>query len=308
MPEPISPFALLCRWTFLSGLFLALGAPWAAAQDRPTIFAVNYALSYFAERLGGSEVEVVFPVPDGIDPAFWRPDASEISRMQAADLIVLNGAGFAGWTTQVSLPRSRLVDTSRGFRDRYIATQSVTHSHGNDGAHSHTAIAAFTWLDQELAVLQAQAIAAAMASRGLLDPDLIYQRLTGLSEDLMALDALAQTLRTDAEGVALVATHPRYQYLARAYDLDIRSLEWEAGAAPDNDQLEELAALHAETDARLLLWEAPPPEAARADVTALGLVDVVFPTLAMTPPEADYISVLTEALETLKATLKVLDG
>lgn len=148
-------------------LALALGllAVPAAAQDTPRIAVVNYPLAYFAERLGGEGVEVLFPVPDGTDPAFWRPGIADIAAIQGADLIALNGAGFAQWTTKASLPRSRLVDTSAEFSDAYIKTETVTHSHGDDGEHSHTGTATYIWLDFELAASQAEALSAAMARR-----------------------------------------------------------------------------------------------------------------------------------------------
>lgn len=291
----------------VAALIVVAAGP-SMAQDRPKIIAVNYALSYFAERLGGADVDVVFPVPEGADPSFWRPSIADISAIQSADLIVLNGAGFATWTTKVSLPRARIVDTSRGFEEQLIATATVTHSHGPDGEHSHAGTASFTWLDQSQATLQASAIAAAMARRGLADPTAIYTRLASLTEDLNALDVAAEALRPLAEGKVLIATHPRYQYLARAYGLDIRALEWEAGAAPDADQLEDLEELVAESGASVLLWEAEPPSEARAAVRTLGLSDVVFPTLSATPGDQDYLDTLHEAVVALATALQGRDG
>lgn len=275
----------------------------ANAQERPTVVAVSYALSYFAARLGTPEIEVVFPVPDAVDPAFWRPRIPDISMMQRADLIFLNGAGFATWTAKTSLPRARLVDTSKGFEDLHIPIETITHSHGADGEHSHTGVASFTWLDQALAIQQARAIADALVQHGLVEPELIGTRLTALTDDLSTLDAAADELRPLAEGKVLIATHPRYQYLARAYGLDIRSLEWDAGKAPSSEQMAELAMLVDATGAQVLLWEAEPPAEARAAIRETGLVDVVFPTLAMSPSGSDYVARLRTAVSDLATAL-----
>lgn len=291
----------------LAAVVLAAGVP-ANAQERPTVVTVNHALGYFTERLGGGDLDVVFPVPDGVDPSFWRPSISDISSIQGADLIVLNGAGFATWTAKASLPRSRIVDTSRGFEDRFIATETITHSHGESGEHSHTGTASYTWLDQEQAILQAGAIADALVQRGLVEPDVIDTRLAALKDDLQTLDAAADRLRPLAEGKVMIATHPRYQYLARAYGLDIRSLEWEAGAAPDAGQIAALETMVDETGARVLLWEAQPPEEARAAIRELGLADIVFPTMAVSPDNSDYLQTLGKAVEELSAALKGTDG
>lgn len=275
----------------------------AAAQDRPRIVAVNYPLAYFAERLAGEGADVVLPVPEGADPAFWRPAIAEIQAIQSADLILLNGAGFAAWTERVSLPTARIADTSRGFADRYIATKTITHSHGPDGAHSHTGTAAHTWLDQTQARAQAEAVADALIGHGLATTQEIAPRLAALDADLRMLDAAGRRLSARAGDAILIATHPRYQYLARAYGLTIHALEWEAGAAPDAAQRDALAALASETGATILLWEAAPPEGARAAVQALGLSDVVFPTFAMPPGDGDYVSGLSTALRDLAAAL-----
>ncbi len=67
-----------------------------------------------------------------------------IAVIQGADLIVLNGAGFAAWTVKTSLPRWRIVDTSARFADQLISTETLTHLHGAEGAHSLTGVASYT--------------------------------------------------------------------------------------------------------------------------------------------------------------------
>lgn len=140
----------------LSAARSLLAAP-LAAQDRPQVVAVSHPLGYVAERLAGDAAEVVYPVPEGADLSFWRPGIAEIGLIQAADLIVLNGAGFAAWVERASLPGARQVDTSAAFSDRYVATESVTHGHGADGEHSHAGTSSYTWLDFEQAARQVEA-------------------------------------------------------------------------------------------------------------------------------------------------------
>lgn len=279
-----------------------------AASERPLVVAVNYPLAFFAERLGKGEADILLPVPEGADPAFWRPAIAAIGRIQNADLILLNGAGFARWTERVSLPRARVVETARGFEDRFIATESVTHSHGPDGEHTHTGTASFTWLDPQQAILQARAVAEALAVRGIVPEGAVDERLAALVDDLARLDAAARRLEAHAGDVVLIATHPRYQYLARAYGLDIRAVEWEAGAAPGAAELARLDALARESGARILLWEAEPPREARKAVRDLGLADVVFPTLSTPPADGDYVTAFEAAVEALLAAMAGLTG
>lgn len=272
---------------------LALSA--ASAQDRPRVVAVTYPLQFFAERLLGDAAEVVFPVPPETDPSFWRPSISDISSIQSADLIMLNGAGFATWIDRVSLPRSRVVNTSSAFSDQYIVTETITHSHGDGGEHSHEGLANYIWLDPALAGQQAGAIAAAAVRRGLVPQDAADARLAALQADLSAL-AEAAVPATEA---VFIATHPRYQYLARAFGLRIEALEWEAGAAPDAAQLADLQAKMDGSGATVLIWEAEPPAASREAVQAMGLTSVIFPPLAHAPARGDYLSAMQKALSDL---------
>src|SRR5688500_16004167 len=145
------------------GLSFTLMA-WTEGHAKPTVYVVNYPLQYFAERIGAEHVQVVFPAPADEDPAFWKPDVNTIAAFQAADLIVVNGATYAKWLKTASLPKAKLVNTSERFKDRYIEIKdTVTHSHGPGGEHSHTGTAFTTWLDMRQAVQQAQAITAALS-------------------------------------------------------------------------------------------------------------------------------------------------
>ncbi|WP_193747399.1 metal ABC transporter substrate-binding protein [Ruegeria sp. ANG-S4] len=286
-------------------VFGLLMATVVVAQDRPKVVAVNYPLQYFAERLLGGSAEVVFPVPDGVDPSFWRPSISDISMIQSADLILLNGAGFATWVDRVTLPRSRLVNTTAAIKDQFIVTESITHSHGDGGEHSHEGLASYVWLDPTLAMAQAEAIAEAIKARNLAPPDEVEDRLQQLRKELEALDQQAKSAFSDVQNAALIATHPRYQYFGRRYGLEISSLEWEAGATPNDAQIAELQMLAQETAAQVLIWEAEPPVEAIEAVESLGLQSVIFPTLVREPADATYLSSFEQSVGTLSEAIQM---
>ena len=165
----------------------------AAVDDtgRPlSVYAVNYPLQYFAERVGGTAVRVSLPVPGDTDPAFWKPGPEQIAAYQAADLILLNGASYAKWVDRASLPASRTVDTSASFAEGLIRSDGVvTHRHGEQGVHDHGDIAFPTWLDPLQAIAQARTVRDALVR---LRPDNareFNQRFESLETDLLALDA-----------------------------------------------------------------------------------------------------------------------
>lgn len=287
----------MIRRLALAALIGLVAAP-AAAAERITVTAVAYPLAYFAERLAGDAAEVRFPVPAGRDPRFWRPSIAEIGEIQRSDLILLNGAGFAEWAARTSLPRARTVDTSRAFADRLIAIEGVVHSHGPEGEHSHTGTAAFTWLDFAQAAAQAAAVAEALGKRLPDEAGAVAERLRGLEADLAALDAEARELGAALAGRRLIASHPRYQYFARAYGLAIASVEWQPGETPDAAGWAALDALVGEGPALVILEADPTPETA-AGLAERGLAHAVLPTLASPPAEGDFLTAARAGLAAL---------
>ena len=220
-----------------------------------TVYVVHYPLRYFAERIGGEFVRVVFPAPTDVDPADWSPDAETVAAYQAADLVLLNGASYARWVQRASLPRARLVDTSAAFRDRLIAQDAATtHIHGPEGAHSHADVAFTTWLDPALAILQARAVANAFAEARPEHEAAFGAGLAALETALGELDArLAEATRAIGE-TPLLFSHPVYQYFARRYGLNARSLHWEPDEPPDEPAWRALEELLVEHPARSMIW------------------------------------------------------
>lgn len=275
--------------------------------DRLLVYTVNYPLTYFAERLGGAEVEVIFPAPPDEDPAYWSPDVEVIAAYQGADLILLNGAGYAKWVERATLPSSKLVDTSAGFEDRYIElTGTVTHSHGPEGDHEHGGWAFTTWLDLTLAVEQARSVADALSSRIPTAASEIQGRFTDLETDLVALDARFTAAAETIGSKPLLFSHPVYQYFIHHYELNGHEVHWEPDVEPDGKMWSELAHIQDHAAARWMLWEGGPMESTIAALDERGISSVVVSPCANTPAEGDWLTVMTEnadALETIAATV-----
>ena len=276
--------------------------------DKLVIYTVNYPLAYFAERIGNDLVEVHFPAPADEDPAFWSPDADTIATFQAADLILLNGAGYAKWVDRAALPSSKLVNTSGGFADRLLPLKGVvTHSHGPEGEHEHEGYAFTTWLDPELAIQHAQAIEAAIAVLRPDDEPEIGQRMESLRSDLFDIDG---RLAFAAEALAdepLLFSHPVYQYLINRYELNGVEVHWEPDQVPDGhawDHLEEVLRSH---PAKWMVWEGEPLEATVRALADRGISSIVFDPCGNRPDEGDYLSAMATdavALEELGGSIR----
>ena len=297
------------RWILTAGVLLAgcgnpdttdeqtAGQEEQAGIDAPslTVYTVNYPLAYFAERIGGDAVEVVFPTPPGTDPAFWSPDPESVAAFQSADLILLNGAGYAGWTAKVSLPASKVVNTSGSFEDRYVVEEdAVVHTHGPEGEHEHQNTAFTTWLDPTLALEHARAIKDAMTEARPAAQAAFQAGFEALEADLLDLDRRMESAFASLGGEPIMGSHPVYQYLARRYGLNMRSVHFEPHEVPGASAWRSLAELAARHPARVMLWEAPPRAETESRLQeSYGMLSVVFDPVSNRPEEGDYMSVMT---------------
>jgi zinc transport system substrate-binding protein len=275
--------------------------------ERLVIYTVNYPLAYFAERIGGDLVEVVFPAPPDEDPAYWSPDAETIAAYQSADLILLNGADYAKWVARATLPASKMVDTSSEFSDRLIPLEgATTHSHGPEGEHEHTGWAFTTWLDPMFAMQQAEAVANALSS---LLPEKsmeIQARLEELRSDLQTLDTRLGAAAAAIGGAPLFFSHPVYQYLIQRYELNAHQLHWEPGEALDGHARGHLKKALASFPAKWVVWEGAPLLETGEALDELGIGSVLFDPCANTPVEGDYLTIMDAnagSLETIAETM-----
>jgi zinc transport system substrate-binding protein len=286
---------------FINITFALLAIHSSMAAEKLTVYVVNYPLQFFAERIGGEHVNVVFPAPADVDPAYWMPDTPTIAAYQQADLILLNGAGYARWVNKATLPRFRMVITSAGFKEQYLETAEIlTHSHGSEGEHAHESLAFTTWIDFSFAAKQAKAIAEAL-SRKRTDLRHIFQKnYAALEKDLIALDSTIKEVVSNNRARPLVVSHPVYDYFARRYGLNIRSVHWEPDDILTNEQMMELNSILKEHPAKWMIWEGEPVQASVDKLKTLGIDSLVFDPCGNVPQRGDFLTIMRQNVENLK--------
>jgi zinc transport system substrate-binding protein len=275
--------------------------PTTDGTERPLVHTTNYPLKYFVERIAAPVVDVRFLVPVDKDPAYWKPDPEDVLAIQKADLIALNGASYETWLKNVSLPPSRMVVTSEGLGDRLIPLEEeTTHSHGVEGEHEHSSTAFTTWLDPTLAAAQARAIKDALAARWPRHADRFETQLEALTQELTALDARTQEAVAGNHELPVLFSHPVYQYLARRYGLNARSVHWEPDRMPDEAEWRELRTILGEFPAAWMIWEDTPLPPISERLESLGIRSVVFDPCANVPSSGDFLSTMERNLRALQ--------
>lgn len=270
-------------------------------NGRLQVHVANFPLAYFAERIGSTEVDVVFAAPADEDPVFWQPTEAQIAAMQGADVILMNGATYSKWAEKVSLPESKVVDTSAAFKAQYIEVKdTVTHSHGKAGEHSHAGTAFTTWIDFQQAVQQADAIKEVLQRLRPEQIELFALNFDQLKRDLLELDKEMQAIGQKFAGQPLVASHPVYQYIARRYQLNLRDVLWEPETVPDDAQMEELKKILATHAAKWMIWEGDPAKESVEKLKALGVDSVVFDPCGNVPEKGSWLDVMKANVAGLK--------
>ena len=304
-PQTTDSRLLLVARCLIALAMLSPVADGASKNDKPTVAVTNYPLKYFAERIGGDRIKVVFPIPPDVDPAFWLPEPNGVFAFQAADLILLNGATYSKWLDKVSLRRKKLVNTSQSFKDRYIPVEHFTaHAHGPGGAHAHAGVAFTTWIDFQLAVQQAEAVQHALARLAPEHKDEFEANFSALKDELLRLDRRIDEIVAARHTQPLVASHPVYDYFAKRYGLNIRSVLWEPAEVPSAQQWAELQTLLQAHPATWVIWESKPNPDSVATLQSMGIKSVVIDPCANIPDRGDFLSVMRQNVENIRSAFQ----
>ncbi len=268
---------------------------------RSVVYVSNYPLKYFTERVASPLVEVRFVAGAADDPAYWKPKAEDVSAMQQADLIVLNGASYEQWLKNVSLPQSKLVDTSTGFHDKWIPLEgTITHSHGLEGKHEHSDIAFTTWLDMTLAIEQARAVKDALASRWPEHKAQFREQFEKLEKDLRTLDEDIAAVTSKAPDRPVIFSHPVYQYFQRRYGVNGKSVHWEPHQMPDEAMWSEFLEQLKQHSAKWMIWEGKPLQSIVDKLQALGVNSAVVDPCGNLPDDGDFFGIMSQNIVSLR--------
>jgi zinc transport system substrate-binding protein len=280
-------------------------SPLPAVEAAPKTGPVEVRVSSFpaewlVRRVGGKQVTVKNVLPVGEDPPFWAPSGDVVASVQQAELIVANGAGFEKWMETATLPADRVVDSAKGLD--LIHVQGKTHSHGKGGEHSHAGTDPHTWSDPLGYAQQAEAVHAALVRVRPDQKSVFDGNLAALKQDLSDLDRELKDALTPGKGLKMAANHPAFNYLARRYDLDIHSFDFDPEEVPNEEARADFATWAEGVDKpHHLIWESQPIDAVRRAFPA-GTLHIYIDPLEQ-PPDGgtyDYLAQARKNVSTFK--------
>ena len=243
-------------------------------------------------------INLQYIIPADVDPAYWNPNEEELSLYQSADILLANGANYAKWMENVSLPASRIVNTSASLKEELLPLKNVaSHSHGPEGEHEHKGIAFTTWLDFKLAIRQAEVIRDILIKRLPKKKLVLEENFNRLKEDLAALDKKMHKEALQLKDISVLGSHPVYQYFSKAYKLNIESVHFEPDEYPSDEQWRELEAIVVKSKRNLMFWEGHPNKKTENKLHEFNIDILVFDPCGTMPTKGDFMSVMNENID-----------
>lgn len=183
------------------------------------VVASFYPLAYLAEKIGGENVKVSTLVPYNAEVHSWQPSASDILKVDTADIFIYNGAGLEPWIENEVLAAINtgdkvVVDSTKGIH--LEEHQADGHDHGFEDPH--------TWISPYLSRMQALSIYNAFVEMDLGNQSYYFERWSELDLLLQRMDQDYSNTLANRELNTIFVTHAAYGYLADRYGFEQESV------------------------------------------------------------------------------------
>lgn len=256
----------VCGLTVLLGAFVGCNSSEPSVTEKSSIApewrnqitVVSFPLYEALQSAGAKDLNLFYPEL----PVGKVMDRETIKRIQASQLIFLDGTHHVGWVDTVSLPESRKRYSTFDIMDRLIMVDSLgSHAHGPGGAHSHPGIVAQTWLDPALFKQQLETVLKTCASSELMRESDVANLLENWSKTIQPLDARLSELAKQTPRRVIV-DRAGTEYLMRRLGWTAEIQELEQALAKDAAQVElELRQRFTEDKTLIIVLTKPaPPE------------------------------------------------
>ncbi len=300
--------------TVLILLFSSWVAMPATAEVKPSgkvrAFVSILPTAYFVERVGGPNVEVNVLVGPGQDPHTFDPTPKLMAKLAGAQILFKMGFSFEETLIKKIGPTFKnveVVDLQKGIKLRAMTEEETEageaghgHSHGKKHKHSREAgdMDQHTWLDPQLAKIQAQTVADTLIR---IDPSHKDQYEANLKDFQTELDAIHEQLKkalAPVKGKKFFVFHPAYGYFGDAYGLKQVPVQI-GGKEPTAKQLARLIDLAKEDGVRVIFVQ-PQFSKKTAEALAKAIGGAVVPLDDLAP---DYLKNLQEMAAKLDSAL-----
>ena len=299
--------------TILSvGFYNLSSAGSTTSSKKLNIMASFYPMYDFAKKVGGDKVEVTNMVPAGTEPHDWEPSATDIKKLEEADVFIYNGAGMEHWTQDVlgSLENRNLkvVEASKGI----TLLEGNEEEENSKEANSSTGAIydPHVWLNPLNAKVEMKNIKNAFVK---VDPDNKNYYEKNYKRYANKFDQLNQEYKEGLSNIKsknLITSHEAFGYLCQAYGLNQVGIEGlSADSEPDASRMNEIIQFSKENNVKTIFFEdLVSPKVSKTIADEIGAKTVVLnPIEGLTTKEIkagkDYFTVMKSNLKILEKAL-----
>jgi zinc/manganese transport system substrate-binding protein len=276
----------------LAGCGADEGSGDASLGDRPAVVVTTNILGEVVENLVGDELEVVTIMPIGSDPHEFQASAQQVAQIGAADVVIVNGAGFEEGLLDV-------IESAEGdgvlIFEAISAVETINFGgddhdeHGGEDEHAHDGADPHFFTDPARMALAAEAIVKFLvANIDGVDVAALEVNAAAYISELKALDLEVEMVLANipTQRRVLVTNHEVFGYFADRYGFEVVGTVIPSGTTVDGASARELVEL-----AEVIEHEDVP--AIFADTSSSG--ELAF-TLAEEVGDIDVVELFSESL------------
>jgi len=207
-------------------------------QGKTRVVASFYPLYEFASKIIGDRGEVSTLIPAGVEPHDWEPTAEDVSRGRAADVLIINGAGFERWVND--LEARFVLNTSEGIEfnheegENEAGTADENGHEGDNTGEGGNGVNPHIWLDPTFAKHQVNKIRDVMTRADPANAGYYNQNADKLIAELDSLDASIRTELASCDKLDFIAFHDAFFHFSERYGLRQHSIQ---GVSPEGEIL-----------------------------------------------------------------------
>ena len=257
-------------------------------------------LHEFVQNVGQDKVNAILLVPVGVEPHDWEPTIKDVQKMQASDLIIINGIGFENWVEKLEENNysGTIIDTSNGILVKESDEDEHKDEHGHESGDPHI------WLNPVYAKIQVKNIADAFSKHDPQNQQYYQSNAESYIEELNLLDSQIRNELSSCNS-DFIAFHDAFSYFADEYDLHqhtIISSNDPHGEATAKT-LENVISTAKELNIKIIFSEETADTRTSQTIAhEIGGKVLVLSTLEVAS-EGTYISKMTQNLENLQEAL-----
>lgn len=283
------------------------GAAEGSTTSKLHVYTTIYPLEYASKRIGGEYVEVTNLIPPGVEPHDYEPTAQDMVALSKADVFAYNGSGLELWVDKAveSMDKNKtaVVNATEGMDLLQAAEEEHEHDHGGLDPH--------VWLDPTKLKEEAAKIKDALVQKDKTHAADYEKNFQQLSADLDQLDKEFKEMVASASKKEFMVSHAAFGYLAHRYGLEQVPISGVNPAdEPSPSELKELVEHVKEHQISYILFETlVSPKVAEVIAKEAGVQTATLnPLEGLTEDDVkagrDYLSIMRDNVETLRAALK----